>query len=74
MVRTYTNPGDVVLDNCMGSGATGAACMNTGRVYRNRRGGQLCGERCTVFQNYTVRYSTYCMDSPRSVIHIETVL
>lgn len=33
MVRTYTNPGDVVLDNCMGSGTTGIACKNTGRQF-----------------------------------------
>jgi len=33
MVKTYTNPGDVVLDNTMGSGTTGVACMNTGRGF-----------------------------------------
>lgn len=33
LVRTYTNPGDVVLDNCMGSGTTGVACANTGRRF-----------------------------------------
>jgi site-specific DNA-methyltransferase (adenine-specific) len=33
MIRTYTNPGDVVLDNCMGSGTTGVACKNTGREF-----------------------------------------
>lgn len=33
LVRTYTNPGDVVLDNCMGSGTTGVACSNTGRRF-----------------------------------------
>lgn len=33
MVRTYTNEGDVVLDNCMGSGTTGVACANTGRKF-----------------------------------------
>ena len=33
MVRTYTNEGDVVLDNCMGSGTTGVACVNTGRRF-----------------------------------------
>lgn len=26
LVRTYTNEGDLVLDNCMGSGSTGVAC------------------------------------------------
>lgn len=32
-IRTYTNEGDVVLDNCMGSGTTGVACVNTGRHF-----------------------------------------
>jgi len=31
LVRTYTNPGDVVLDNTMGSGTTMVACIQTGR-------------------------------------------
>jgi site-specific DNA-methyltransferase (adenine-specific) len=33
LVRTYTKPGDLVLDNCMGSGSTGVACANTGRRF-----------------------------------------
>ncbi|WP_288080647.1 site-specific DNA-methyltransferase [Pseudomonas sp.] len=33
LIRTYTNEGDLVLDNCMGSGTTGVACMNTGRSF-----------------------------------------
>ena len=33
LIRTYTNPGDVVLDNCMGSSTTGVACINTGRSF-----------------------------------------
>lgn len=33
LVRTYSNPGDVVLDNCMGSGTTGVACVNTARAF-----------------------------------------
>ena len=33
LIRTYTNEGDSVLDNCMGSGTTGVACMNTGRRF-----------------------------------------
>lgn len=34
LVRTYTDEGDTVLDNCMGSGTTGVACMNTGRRFK----------------------------------------
>ena len=33
LVQTYTNENDVVLDNCMGSGSTGVACMNTNRNF-----------------------------------------
>lgn len=33
LVKTYTNPGEVVLDNCMGSGTTAVACIRTGRNY-----------------------------------------
>lgn len=33
LIRTYTNEGDTVLDNCMGSGTTGVACVNTGRAF-----------------------------------------
>ena len=33
LIRTYTNEGDTVLDNCMGSGTTAVACINTGRNY-----------------------------------------
>lgn len=33
LIKTYTNPGDTVLDNCMGSGTTGVACVNLGRGF-----------------------------------------
>ena len=33
LIRTYTNEGDTVLDNCMGSGTTGVACVNTNRKF-----------------------------------------
>ena len=33
LIKTYTNPGELVLDNCMGSGTTAIACMNTGRNF-----------------------------------------
>lgn len=32
-IKTYTNEGDTVLDNCMGSGTTGVACINTNRKF-----------------------------------------
>lgn len=33
LIKTYTNEGDLVLDNCMGSGSTGVACVNTNRDF-----------------------------------------
>lgn len=33
LIKTYTNEGDVVLDNCMGSGSTGVACVRTNRSF-----------------------------------------
>ena len=33
LILTYTQAGDTVLDNCMGSGSTGVACANTGRKF-----------------------------------------
>ncbi len=32
-IRTYSLPGETVLDNCMGSGTTGEACLDTGRKF-----------------------------------------
>jgi site-specific DNA-methyltransferase (adenine-specific) len=33
LIKTYTNEGDTVLDNCMGSGTTGVACKNLNRDF-----------------------------------------
>lgn len=33
MIKTYTNEGQTVLDNCMGSGTTGVACKNLSRNF-----------------------------------------
>ncbi|WP_200865903.1 DNA-methyltransferase [Metaclostridioides mangenotii] len=33
LIKTYTYEGDVVLDNCIGSGTTAIACINTNRSY-----------------------------------------
>lgn len=33
LIKTYTNEGDVVLDNCMGSGSCGVAAVNTHRKF-----------------------------------------
>ena len=33
LIKTYTNEGELVLDNCMGSGTTAVACINTNRDF-----------------------------------------
>ena len=33
LVKTYSNKGDTVLDNCMGSGTTGVACIRNHRDF-----------------------------------------
>ena len=33
LIKTYTNDGETVLDNCMGSGSTGIACIHTNRNF-----------------------------------------
>ena len=33
LIRTYTNEGETVLDNCAGSGTTAIACLNTNRQF-----------------------------------------
>lgn len=33
LINTYTNENEIVLDNCMGSGSTGVACLNTNRRF-----------------------------------------
>ena len=33
LIKTYTNEGDIILDNCAGSFSTGVACINTNRKF-----------------------------------------
>lgn len=52
LIKTYTNEGDTVLDNCMGSGTTGVAAKNTGRrfigIERDEKYFAICQERIGV--------------------------
>ena len=48
LIRTYTNEGDIVLDNCMGSGTTAIACLNTNRKYI---GFETCAEYIEMANN-----------------------
>lgn len=55
LIETYTNPGDVVLDNCMGSGTTGVAAMLSGRgfigIEREPAYMKICIDRISSAQN-----------------------
>lgn len=56
LIRTYTNEGDTVLDNCAGSGTTGVACINTNRHYilieKEQKYYDICKERiCKAMSN-----------------------
>ena len=33
LIKTFSNEGDVILDNCMGSGTTGVACKKLNRKF-----------------------------------------
>ena len=33
LIKTYTNEGETILDNCMGSGTTAVACIRTKRKF-----------------------------------------
>jgi site-specific DNA-methyltransferase (adenine-specific) len=33
LIKTFTDEGDLVVDNCMGSGSTIVACIRTNRRY-----------------------------------------
>ena len=48
LIKTYTNEGETVLDNCMGSGSTGVACINENR---NFIGYELNEEYFSIAQN-----------------------
>jgi site-specific DNA-methyltransferase (adenine-specific) len=45
LIKTYTNEGDLVLDNCIGSGTTAVACINT---KRNFIGFEISEEYCEI--------------------------
>ena len=45
LIKTYSNPGDLVLDPCMGSGTTALAARKTGRNYI---GFELSPEYCEI--------------------------
>lgn len=53
LIKTYTNEGETVLDNCMGSGATAIACLHTKRHFI---GFELEREYYNIIQSRIKRY------------------
>ena len=55
LIKTYTNEGDLVLDNCMGSGTTAIAALNTNRNFigfeKDEKYYEIANER---IKNHTV--------------------
>jgi site-specific DNA-methyltransferase (adenine-specific) len=49
LIKSYTNENDIILDNCIGSGTTAEACINTNRNYigfeKNKEYYEMCIER-----------------------------
>jgi site-specific DNA-methyltransferase (adenine-specific) len=71
LIRTYTNENETVLDNCMGSGTTGVACMNTGRSFvgieRDPKYFEIARSRIEAAQMIAIRNETdwlACLDLP----------
>ena len=54
LIKTYSNPGDLVLDPCMGSGTTGVAAFNTGRrfigIEKDPQYYKICEDRLTKYE------------------------
>jgi site-specific DNA-methyltransferase (adenine-specific) len=54
LIRTYSNPDDLILDNCAGSGTTGKAALNLGRrfimIERDPNYCNIARKRCETYQ------------------------
>jgi len=61
LINTYTNENDLVLDNCMGSGTTAIACMDTNRNY-------IGFELDNTYYNLACERIGQCLDENMSVL------
>ena len=67
LIKTYTNENETVLDNCMGSGSTGIACVNTNR---NFIGIELDDNYFNIAKN---RINTYIGDNNLENIEVNVI-
>ena len=65
LIKTYTNEGDLVLDNCIGSGTTAVACVNT---KRNFIGMELSPEYCKIANNRLSQLNSEVGIPPKSKV------
>lgn len=61
LIKTYTNEGELVLDNCSGSGTTAIACINTNRSY-------ICMEKDETYFNKSVEREQKHIDSTKAIL------
>ena len=61
LINTYTNENDLVLDNCIGSGTTAIACINTNRnfigIEKEQKYVDIANKRIS---NLPIKLDTFC--------------
>lgn len=77
LIKTYTNEGDTVLDNTMGSGTTGVACMNTHRWFVGIELGddmfKFASERIHKAHNKTLRETLEQEEGDKDALDPDTI-
>jgi site-specific DNA-methyltransferase (adenine-specific) len=72
LIKTYTNPGDLVLDNCIGSGTTAIACLNTGRnfigIEKEEKYCRIAEERIHALRSPAQNTMEICHTAPNSAM------
>jgi len=70
LIRTYTNEGDTVLDNCIGSGTTAIACINTNRnfigIEKEEKYCRIAEERIHALRSPAQNTMEICHTAPNS--------
>ena len=72
LIRTYTNEGNIVLDNCIGSGTTAIACINTGRnfigIEKEEKYCRIAEERIHALRSPAQNTNEICHTAPNSAM------
>lgn len=68
LIKTYTNEGDLVLDNCAGSGTTGVACLNTKRNFiLIEKNLEYCAIAQKRLRAVPARLDIFCVNKPAPI-------